>query len=203
MRSLRCLGIACALASACEGGSSTEDGTGDRTGGDPTGGAPTGGDPTGGDPTDGEMVPLVTPLAWMQTAAADDPLADHRPAAVMCPLGAWIYEMKGLEINTATCNYAMFSQPALVGVAKGARLRASLYHFDLIAAEPATAHVALLIGEVVVWEQEVSIPGKANAFTIDFPSPMAWSEGTLVHFHLHNHGQNTWTMGSIEVEVAG
>ena len=147
------------------------------------------------------MTPLVTPMGWQQVAAADDPLADHRPGAVECPLGAWVYEAQGLEVNTATCNYGMFAQPALVDVAAGARLTASVYHFDLVAAEPATAHVALLIGDTVVWEENIAIPGKANAFMIDLPAPQAWPKGTPVSFHLHNHGQNTWTIGEVEVEV--
>ena len=114
-----------------------------------------------------------------------------------------MYEPQGLEVSTATCNYGMFSQPALVDIAAGARLTASVYHFDLVAEEPATAHVALLIDEQVVWEQDIAIPGKANAFMIDLPAPKAWPKGTPVYFHLHNHGQNTWTVGEVEVEVAG
>jgi hypothetical protein len=192
MRRLRCFGVLCALASACDGGSNNDE----STGSDPTG-------TTASDPTGGERVALVTPMAWTQVAAADDPLADHRPAAVMCPLGAWVFEEQGLEVSTATCNYGMFTQPSLVDVAAGARLTASVYHFDLVAEEPATAHVALLIGEAVIWEEDIAIPGPANAFTIDLPAASAWPKGTPVYFHLHNHGQNTWTVGAIEVEVSG
>jgi hypothetical protein len=35
------------------------------------------------------------------------------------------------------------------------------------------------------------------------PAPFAADPGTPVYFHLHNHGQNTWTLGAIEVEVFG
>lgn len=192
MRRLRCFGVLCALASACDGGSNSDESTG---------GEPSTGDPTNAsDPTGGGTQSLVTPMGWEQVAAADDPLADHRPASVMCPLGAWVYEAQGLEVSTATCNYGMFTQPSLVDVAAGARLTASVYHFDLVAAEPATAHVALLIGTTVIWEQEIAIPGPANAFTIDLPAPSAFPKGTPVYFHLHNHGQNTWTMAGLEVE---
>lgn len=152
------------------------------------------------DPTEGELEALALPMLWMQVAADADPLVAHRPADVTCPLGAWLLEPEGLEVNTQSCNYGSFGQPSLVEVVPGARLVGSLYHFDLIAAEPATAHVALVIGEALVWEQEVTIPGPANAFTIDVPASFAAPVGTPVNFHLHNHGQNTWTFGVLQVE---
>ena len=156
---------------------------------------------TAGTTAGGEFVPLVLPMDWQQVPAPDDPLATHRPPEVSCPLGAWLYEPQGLEINTAACNYAMFVQPSRVAIVPGARLRASLYHFDLNSNPPATAHVALIVGEAVLWEQEIAIPGKANAYTIDLVPDFTAAAGTPVYFHLHNHGQNTWTLGEVEVEV--
>lgn len=165
----------------------------------------TGGEPTAGsaveDPTEGVLVPLTLPMLWMPVPATLDPLASHRPADVNCPLGGWLYEPQGLEINTLLCNYAMFGQPGRAAIARGARVVASLYHFDLVAEEPAMAHVALLVGDSLVWEQEIAIPGKANAYAIDVPVDFAADAGTPVYFHLHNHGQNTWMLGAVEVEV--
>lgn len=155
------------------------------------------------DPTAGEFVALVDPTAWAQVPAPQDPLADHRPAEVQCPIGGWLYEPQGFEVNTLMCNYAMFSAPSQAAVLAGSRVVATLYHFDLVAAEPATAHVALLLGELLLWETEVEIPGKANAFNIDVVVDATIPAGTPVYFHLHNHGQNTWTLGAIEVEVFG
>jgi len=152
-------------------------------------------------PGGSEFVPLVLTMDWQQVPAADDPLALHRPAEVSCPLGAWLYEPTGLEINTATCNYAMFVQPSRAAIVQGARLRGSLYHFDLNSEPPATAHVAVMVGEAVLWEQEIAIPGKANAYAIDLVLDFTADAGTPVYFHLHNHGQNTWTLGEIEIEI--
>lgn len=156
------------------------------------------------DPTEGEFVPLVDPMAWTQVPEASlDPLAAHRPATVECPIGGWLFEPQGFEVNTLLCNYAMFTAPAQASVIAGSRVVATLYHFDLVAAEPAVAHVALLLGERVVWETEVAIPGKANAFDIDVTIDETVPAGTPVYFHLHNHGQNTWTLAALEVEVFG
>lgn len=155
------------------------------------------------DPTAGEFVALVDPMAWAQVPEPLDPLAAHRPAEVQCSIGGWLFEPQGFEVNTLQCNYAMFSAPSQAAVLAGSRVVATLYHFDLVAAEPATAHVALLLGETLLWETEVEIPGKANAFNIDVVVDTTIPAGTPVYFHLHNHGQNTWTLGAIEVEVFG
>ena len=74
------------------------------------------------DPTEGELVALALPMSWMPVAADADPLVEHRPASVTCPLGAWLLEPQGLEISTQTCNYASFGQPSQVEVVPGARI---------------------------------------------------------------------------------
>lgn len=196
-----------ALAVACGGGASTASETGGSEAGASSGpGAsattmapPDSAEPV--DPTEGEFVPLVDPMGWTPVPAGEDPLAAHRPAEVVCPLGGWLFEPQGFEVNTLQCNYAMFGQPAQAAVLAGQRVTATLYHFDLVAAEPAEAHVALLVGETVLWEATVAIPGPANAFNVEVVAASTAPAGTPVYFHLHNHGQNTWTLGAIEVEV--
>lgn len=189
----------CALLSACANAGSETEGETDASATEASAASTAAVDPTMGE--SGELMALALPMLWMPVAADADPLAMHRPDAVTCALGAWLLEPEGLEVNTQTCNYASFGQPSKVEVVPGARIVGSLYHFDLFAAEPATAHVALLVGEDLVWEQEIAIPGKANAFTIDVPASFAAPAGTPVNFHLHNHGQNTWTLGALQVEV--
>lgn len=153
---------------------------------------------------DGTMVELVEPTVWQPLAAADDPFADHRPATVDCPFGlGWLVEPTGVEINTGTCTYGALVQPSLRPVVRGARLTMQLYHFDLVAAEPATAHVAVLIGERTIFEREVAIPGKADVYEVDLVADFDAPAGTPVVLHLHNHGQNNWTFGDFLVEVAG
>lgn len=147
--------------------------------------------------------PLVDKAAWVAVDAATDPLASHRPTEVSCPRGGWIVEPTGFEISTRLCNYAMFSQPTLTSIEPGDRVVAMVYHFNLLATEPATAHVALAIGERVIWEQEVAIPGKANVHNVDVVADFAAPVGTPVYFHLHNHGFNNWTLASMGVAHGG
>lgn len=146
-----------------------------------------------------EPVPLTLNDRWVQTAAADDPLADHRPDPVDCGIAGIFLEGEELDIDTNFCNYAMLEQPGLVAVAEGATITLSMRHFDLTAAEPATAHVALLLGEAVAWERTLVVPGPAAVISVDFEAPVDHPLGAPVRFHLHNHGQNSWTLTSIMV----
>lgn len=150
----------------------------------------------------GTLVDLVDPAAWLSVAAADDPFVDHRPPAIDCPahLG-WLIEKNGIEIATASCNYAGLVQPSLRAVAKGDTLHAFLYHFDLLAVAPATAHLAVTLGDSVVFDRTIAIPGPAEVFDVTLTAPADAPAGAPVVFHLHNHGQNTWTFASLQVEV--
>lgn len=147
------------------------------------------------------MVPLVDKDAWVPAEATADPLPGHRPAEVQCPRSGWRVEPQGFEVNTQRCNYAHFSQPSLAPLVPGSRVAAMVYHFNLVAAEPATAHIAVAVAERVVWENVVAIPGKANVYNIEFTADFSAPAGTPVHFHLHNHGYNEWTLASMEVEA--
>lgn len=151
---------------------------------------------------DGTMVDLVKPGLWQPQAAAADPLPDHRPATVDCALGiGWLAEPGGFEVNTGACNYGSFSQPTLREIVPGAQISLSLYYFDLVAPAPATAHLAVTVGDHTLFEREIAIPGKADVFDIDLVADFELPAGSPAVFHLHNHGQNTWTLAHIQVEV--
>jgi hypothetical protein len=151
-------------------------------------------------PPDPEFVTLIDHAAWEATPAQDDPLVDHRPATVVCPIDGWIVEENGgLEINTNSCNYVALRQSSVRAISACSMLRIEFYHFDLLAPEPALAHAAMLIDGQVVWEKEFMIPGGSTAFKAmvyeeEFPSPIAAPAGAEVMLHLHNHGQNTYTL---------
>lgn len=145
-----------------------------------------------------EPVEIADPLAWGLVGEADDPLADHRPLGAGCPTSTWGEEDGAFEIETGVCSYAAFGQalPAEVPREAVGRFTAGVWHADLDAAAPATAHVALLIDDVVLWEREVAIPGDADAYDIDVPWPGAADEA-VVGLHLHNHGSNNWTFADL------
>jgi hypothetical protein len=151
------------------------------------------------DPVDPEFLPLIDHAAWEETPAEDDPLIDHRPPTVDCGLAGWFIESDQLEIDTNFCNYAALRQNSLRAIEACSTLRIEFYHFDLLAPEPAQAHAALLIDGRVVWEKFIEIPGQAAVYEEEFPAPFPVPAGAEVMLHLHNHGQNTWTLLSVEV----
>src|SRR5690606_10438649 len=150
-----------------------------------------------------EPRPLVFADDCTATAAADDPLADHRPEPVICPSSAWGEEFGVFEVSTGAGNYLSVEQPLAEPIAVGDSLRVQIWWQSLIASEPATGHLALLIDGQPIWEIEVAIPGASDARSITFASPIAAEPGATVTFHLHNHGANSWTLAELALLDSG
>jgi len=146
-----------------------------------------------------EPLSLVLSDAWLPATAEQDPLRDERPASVDCPLASWGAELGGLEIQTGTCAYFYATQPALVAIEPGDAVEVVMFHDNLDAAEPAEGHVALLLGDTVVWERVVEIPADANVLEGRWIADRNLPADTPVGLHLHNHGYNAWTL--LEVTV--
>ena len=143
--------------------------------------------------------PLIDNLAWTPVIEDDDPLADHRPADPTCPDGAWYEEDGALDVETGFCTYLAVSQPALSDVDPGDALEIILWHANLGDGDGTPAHLAILLGDTVVWEATVDMPADAEVYQEVFASPIAHAEGEPVGLHLHNHGYNSWTLLSLEV----
>lgn len=137
---------------------------------------------------------------WAEGDPADDPQAEHRPDGATCPAATWGVEGQALEIETGACAFAWFVQPVDVAIDPGAHVVAELWHGVLDAAEPATAHAALSVDGGVVWEATVDIPGEPDIAPIDAVAPDGAAAGALLGLHLHNHGDNAWSLGPVSVE---
>lgn len=146
-----------------------------------------------------EPVELLDPYGLTPVAAGADPLADHRPVDDACPEAAWGEEGGGFEIQTGVCSYAAFAGPLPVLPEAGDALVVSVWHDLLDAAPPATAHLAVLLGEEVVWEawQVIPAPSGVLEHTVTLTSSAA-PDATL-GLHLHNHGFNSWRFVSVEL----
>ncbi len=159
-------------------------------------------DPESAEATGEVIVPILDPAALEPVEAAMDPLAEHRPGDVDCPPGAWGPESGGFEVQTGVCNYAAFDQPLPMDLEAGDEVLITFWHDSLDAPEPATAHVAVWIGDTVLWQDEVDIPSPSGqleaAITLDEAPP----EQARLGFHLHNHGFNSWRWVSLDVVTA-
>ena len=169
---------------------------------------------SGGTASEGESEPVfetvIDHAQWESLDAIADPLADHRPDPVECGLGGWYLENDGLEleIDMLVCNYLALRQSSLRAIEQGKLLRIGFYHFDLVAPEPAQGHLQLSVDGELVWDYLVDIPsdpelGKTPADFVSetFPAPFSAPAGSEVLFHVHNHGQNTWALRKLEVEI--
>lgn len=151
-------------------------------------------------PADNSREPLIDAAAWQPVSAAQDSLASHRPADFNCPDNAWYEENGALEAETGYCNYLSLAQPSKASINKGDNIHLVLWHAQLRFDEPAEAHVAISVGGTVVWEDFIEIPNKGGIYDITVPSTVAAAAGESVEYHLHNHGYNTWTLLTLEVE---
>ena len=150
------------------------------------------------DAANAEPSALVELDGFETVEAIADPLADHRPAQIVCPPAAWGVEDGALEVQTGVCNYLALSQATEVDLALGDALTVDLWHGDLDAAEPARAHFAVLLDGVVIAEYAVAIPSEAAAIQLRWRADAPVPAGAELGLHLHNHGYNAWSIVNIE-----
>lgn len=146
-----------------------------------------------------EPLALLEPAALAPVPAAQDPLADHRPDPVDCPEAAWGEEDGAFEVQTGVCNYAAFDQPLPARLLPGDEIALTVWHDQLDAAEPATGHVALLLGELLLWEAEVQIPAESDELQAVVPLEQELAEDAPLGLHLHNHGYNSWRFVAVDL----
>ncbi len=145
-----------------------------------------------------EPQPLLEPRLLDPVELENDPLAGHRPAIVDCPAAAWGPEGGGFEVQTGACNYAAFAHPLREALAAGDQLSIVIWHDILDAAEPATGHAALWLGNTVLWETEVAIPAPSVAYEATVILERDFPAGEQLGLHVHNHGFNSWRFISVD-----
>jgi mono/diheme cytochrome c family protein len=143
---------------------------------------------------------LIDVAGWQPQSAADDTWTDHRPAQFECPDNAWFEEDGALEVETGYCTYFSVAQPSKAEINKGDEIHLVLWHGQLRFDEPTEAHVAVTIKGEVIWEDNIEIPNAGGVYDISVPSTVSAAAGETVEFHLHNHGYNSWTLLTLEVQ---
>jgi hypothetical protein len=138
--------------------------------------------------------PLLDHGAWRRYDAALDPLESEQPAELECGIAGFFVERDELEIDSSRCNYLLAEHPALLDLPSGREVHMELRHFDLSAPEPAQVHIAILFGDDLQWETELPIPSPANVLDVRFQTTRALVKNEPIRVHLHNHGQNTYTL---------
>lgn len=179
-RHLLALGLGAGLALACGG---------------PEGSAPDAG-PRDVAVPEGE---LFDPGGWTAVSADADPFGD-RPAEVACHVGGYGPEGLVFEVETDICGYVTATQALAAPIPAGAHLTSVVWHLALTNEAPATGHIALRVGEHLVFEARPQIPGPEAFYTIDWAVPEDLPAGTPAYFHVHNHGYNSYRLGPVEAK---
>jgi hypothetical protein len=143
-------------------------------------------------------VAAIDHLGWERYPAQLDPLPLHQPPQIEClPTGARV-EFAAFEVDTTRCNYVLAQHGSLLDAPAGTTFKLGLLHYDLLAEQPAEAHVAILFGDALQWETAIAIPSYGKGIDTSFVANRALSKGEPIRLHLHNHGGNTWLLLSLE-----
>ena len=136
--------------------------------------------------------PVTVNADWVPVAAADDPFQD-RPETVSCPASGYGLEDGFFEIETDACGYGTFMQLSQVAIAQGQAIRVNLWHSPLSSEEPAEAHLAIQLGDWLMFERRIPIPNPAQVLDEYIVAGRDIEAGTPVYLHVHNHGNNFFT----------
>ena len=148
-----------------------------------------------------QPAPLVHAALWQPLSAADDPWASDGGAASCAP-ESFGEEYLGGElvfyVRTDACPALTVRQPSRAPLRAGQTLEIRLYHFPLIAPEPATAVLIVQLGDTQVWQRELPIPSADEQISEHWQADDDYPAGTPVLFHVHNHGSNEYTLIGVD-----
>lgn len=148
---------------------------------------------------------LVDAYAWVTAPAERDAFVAAKPQSVECPPvdGYGAVDFGGypaFEVHTDFCDYITVEQPLGDDVDAGEYVNVRMWHFDLLAAEPATGYAAVAVAGTVRWEYETPIPADGALASYGWITDEPIAAGTFVQFHVHNHGINSWNLIEITAE---
>lgn len=150
---------------------------------------------------------LIDHRLWnFHSDGADDPWAEFRPTdpALDCPDYSYgLYD--GLwDVDTGFCAYQTFSQTTRVDLQASDAIRIELWHLQLWAPRPASATIAVALEGEIIWQEVVPVPSDYRFYNPLIFIGRAIPAGTPLHYHVHNHGLNTYRLLDIKrVQNAG
>jgi hypothetical protein len=122
------------------------------------------------------------------------PFGDEEgPPIVSCGAGGVLVEGGSLDIRTGACDPADVTTSLPVAIPAGTRLDVAMSHGVLVA-DGGSAHLAVLVGDEVVWEHEVTLPAPAAFLAPRVTIGRDHGAGEPVTVHVHNHGANVYSV---------
>ena len=150
--------------------------------------------------------PLVVGDGWTLVPPAQDVLWPPPEGAPLCEEDALQTQPLGddlaFEIDTRFgCGWATASQPIAHDVAAGSLVQVRVFYFSQNTFPAAEATVALALAGDIVMDERVAIPTSSGLLAPQVPVPRDLAAGELAHFHVGNHGDNSWNL--VEVSSIG
>ena len=142
---------------------------------------------------------VIDGTRWQAIPRDKDPFVSAMPAAVTtCVSSGVTVEDAMLEMDTGICGFISATTPLTTPVAKGERVKITLWHLPLYADPPAMGVMRIHIGGAEVWRLDVAIPHQEQVYEPELKAQAAWPAGTAVDVHVHNHGSNSWKVYQIK-----
>lgn len=141
-----------------------------------------------------EPVSLVEHALWEIVDAADDPFREERHDGPGCDPAGLREEPPVFEIDTGLCDPVTLSQPLLDEVRPGELVRVVAWHTPLRATEPGRGHLAVVLGEALVFEYWTDIPANEEILKSYWLAEARIEAGTPLYLQVHNHGENSWKL---------
>lgn len=157
------------------------------------------------EPVDPEPFVIATIDGWVRvTDPAADVFAAMRPAdAPPCDETGYGLEQLGLsfEILTGLCDYLTVAQPIIEPLSPGDVVTIRMWHDELQAPTPTEGYAGVALNGVIGWETTVPIPSPYGTMGGEFTVGHDVAAGTMMQYHVHNHGINSWNLLDIEAKA--
>ena len=137
-------------------------------------------------------ISVVTYDKWQVVPRAGDPWAVRLTADDTCSEAAIDTKRQALEIDTDYCPWVTVRQPLQTEIRQGETVRFIFMHTYLFSEPPARAVAELRIGGERYWQMDVAMPQHEAVHKPTWKAAREVAAGTLVEFHVHNHGDNSY-----------
>jgi hypothetical protein len=156
------------------------------------------------------FAPLVTGPVIDKAEPPPEPVDPEAPPLVRCGpedvQQEFLGDEQSLQVTTQFCSLLTVQQPLLAPIAAGDVLQLRLWHFALTSYPRAEAVVGVALGDDVVFTVSEAVPSPDGVGALVAPQltvDKAYSAGTLVSFHIGNHGGNTWNLIELSTTATG
>jgi len=139
---------------------------------------------------------VAAPEDWAVLTPDRDPWpgGDTQPP---CPPRAGQLEEGFFEIDLKECGWVTAEAQSRASIAQGQLLTTLIFHTALVADSPGSATLGLMADGEELWRLEVPIPSPTDFHEVEIRLAAPLRQGSALHWHVHNHGANSYRIGAV------